>query len=97
MQEAAEMALTRGLARLNPDLEGALVALDPKTGQIKAMVGGRDYNKSQLNRVLTRSQPGSTFKPFLYAAAIDMGYTAGTTIVCEPVSFSQAGREDYVP
>ncbi|MDR9786796.1 MAG: penicillin-binding protein 1A [Peptococcaceae bacterium MAG4] len=97
MQEAAEKALTRGLARLNPDLEGALVALDPKTGQIKAMVGGRDYNKSQLNRVLTRSQPGSTFKPFLYAAAIDMGYTAGTTIVCEPVSFSQAGREDYVP
>jgi membrane peptidoglycan carboxypeptidase len=97
MQEAAEKALTRGLARLNPDLEGALVALDPKTGQIRAMVGGRDYNKSQLNRVLARSQPGSTFKPFLYTAAIDLGYTAGTTIVCEPVSFPQAGRDDYVP
>ena len=61
------------------------------------MVGGRDYNKSQLNRVLARSQPGSTFKPFLYTAAIDLGYTAGTTIVCEPVSFPQAGRDDYVP
>ncbi len=97
MQEAAEKALTRGLARLNPDLEGALVALDPKTGQIRAMVGGRDYNKSQLNRVLARSQPGSTFKPFLYTAAIDLGFTAGTTIVCEPVSFPQAGREDYMP
>ncbi|OPZ74681.1 MAG: Penicillin-binding protein 2D [Firmicutes bacterium ADurb.Bin456] len=97
MQEAAEKAMAGGLENLDPGLEGALVALDPKTGRIKAMVGGRDYAKSQLNRVFARSQPGSAFKPFLYAAAIDRGYTAGTTIVCEPVRFPQAGGEDYVP
>lgn len=97
MQEAAEKALARGLENKDPGLEGALVALDPKTGQIRAMVGGRDYVKSQLNRVLARSQPGSAFKPFLYTAAIDRGYTAGSTIVCEPVRFPQAGGEDYAP
>ncbi len=97
IQEAAEKAIAKGLSGMDPGLEGALIAIDPKTGQIKAMVGGRDYNKSQLNRALAKSQPGSTFKPFLYAAAIDRGYTAGTTITCEPVRYSQAGGTDYVP
>ncbi|MCL6561147.1 MAG: penicillin-binding protein, partial [Firmicutes bacterium] len=97
MQEAAEQALTQGLSGSDPQLNGALVAVDPKTGYIKAMVGGRDYGKSQLNRSLSKRQPGSAFKPFLYAAAIDHGYTAGTTITCEPVSFNQAGGGVYQP
>lgn len=97
MQEAAEKALTEGLNGSNPQLDGALVAIDPKTGQIKVMVGGKDYGRSQFNRSLSKSQPGSTFKPFLYAAAIDHGYTAGSTITCEPVSFPQAGGAPYQP
>ncbi len=54
-----------------PLAQVALVALDPTTGQVKAIVGGRDYGGSQLNRALAKRQPGSTFKPFVYAAAID--------------------------
>jgi len=91
MQEAAEKALSEVLKNTDPQLEGALVALDPKTGYIKAMVGGRDFVRSQFNRALAPSQPGSAFKPFLYAAAIERGYTAGTMITCEPVTFYQSG------
>ncbi len=54
-----------------PVAQAALVALDPRSGEVKAIVGGRDYGGSQLNRVLAKRQPGSTFKPFVYAAAID--------------------------
>ncbi len=54
-----------------PRAQAALVALDPRTGEVKAVVGGRDYGKSQLNRALAKRQPGSVFKPFVYAAAID--------------------------
>lgn len=54
-----------------PRAQAALVALDPRTGEIKAIVGGRDYGGSQLNRALAKRQPGSTFKPFVFAAAID--------------------------
>ena len=97
MQEAAEKALAQGLKGRDQELDGALVAIDPKNGQVKAMVGGKDYARSQLNRVLARFQPGSAFKPFLYAAAIDSGYTAGSTIICEPVSFLQTGGTRYEP
>jgi len=59
-----------------PRAQAALVALDPHTGEVKAIVGGRDYGESQLNRVLAKRQPGSVFKPFVYAAAIDTGLDA---------------------
>ena len=49
----------------------ALIALDPHTGEIRALVGGRDYGESQLNHAVARRQPGSAFKPFVYAAAFD--------------------------
>ncbi|MDD4239738.1 MAG: penicillin-binding transpeptidase domain-containing protein, partial [Desulfotomaculaceae bacterium] len=97
MQEAAEKAVSQGLKGSDQELDGALVAIDPKTGQVKAMVGGKDYARSQLNRAVARFQPGSAFKPFLYAAAIDSGYTPGSTITCEPVSFPQAGGAKYEP
>ncbi|MCI0548755.1 MAG: PBP1A family penicillin-binding protein [Candidatus Rokubacteria bacterium] len=82
LQRAAEAAVTRGLDRLETgraDLRGdqsdrlqaALVAIDPATGEIRAMVGGRDYRQSQFNRaVLAARQPGSAFKPFVYLAAL---------------------------
>ena len=54
-----------------PRAQAALVAMDPRTGEVKAIVGGRDYGGSQLNRALAERQPGSTFKPFAFAAAVD--------------------------
>src|SRR3981081_1763665 len=54
-----------------PQAQVALVALDPRTGEIKAVIGGRDYGQSQLNHALAHRQPGSVFKPFVYAAAFD--------------------------
>lgn len=97
MQEAAEKAITGGLSGFDQQLEGALVAIDPRTGDIKAMVGGRDFSRSQYNRALAGIQPGSAFKPFLYAAAIDSRYTAGSTVTCEPVIFKRPGEPSYQP
>jgi penicillin-binding protein 1A len=66
----------------SPDyLQGALVALDPVTGEVRAMVGGRDFDESQFDRATQgRRQAGSAFKPFVYAAAIEAGYTAATLL-----------------
>lgn len=96
VQEAAEKALVNGLNQMNPEINGAMVAIDPHTGYIKAMVGGRDFNASQYNRVLAVSQPGSAFKPFLYAAALDNGYTAASTLFCEPITY-WSGGQPYTP
>ena len=85
LQEAAVEAVRTGMAMVDervarqkrfrnvspPKAQVALVALDPATGEVKAIVGGRNYGLSQLNRVLASRQPGSTFKPFVYAAAVD--------------------------
>jgi penicillin-binding protein 1B len=81
----------------------ALVVLDPHTGWLKAMVGGRDYGRSQLNHVLAKRQPGSSFKPFVYAAALTSGVdgsqpliTPATTLNDEPTTF-QFGDMTYEP
>jgi penicillin-binding protein 1A len=72
-----------------PLVQGALLSLDPKTGYIKAMVGGRDFSESQFNRVLySRRQPGSAFKPLIYAAALEKGYTPSTILMDSPVEYS---------
>ncbi|MDR1990220.1 MAG: PBP1A family penicillin-binding protein [Acidobacteriaceae bacterium] len=77
LQASAEEAVTGGLARLGrPSLEAALVALDPRTGDVLAMVGGSDYARSTFNRaVRSRRQPGSAFKPMVYASALMHGYS----------------------
>ena len=76
----------------------ALVAIDPKTGQILAMVGSRDYFDPAIdgnfNAALAFRQPGSSFKPFVYAAALSKGYTRDTTIFDLPTQFSTACRPD---
>ncbi|MFZ5863387.1 MAG: penicillin-binding protein 1A [Nitrospirota bacterium] len=71
-----------------PVVEGALVALDPRTGAIRAMVGGYDFKRSEFNRAVSaRRQPGSAFKPFIYAAAIDRGWTPASILVDSPVIY----------
>lgn len=86
-----------------PQVQVALVALDPRTGEIKAVVGGRDYGQSQLNHVLAHRQPGSVFKPFVYAAAFDNAVdsvqpviTPATTVDDEPTTFEFDDKE-YTP
>ncbi|MFZ4763179.1 MAG: penicillin-binding protein 1A [Alphaproteobacteria bacterium] len=82
-----------------PQISGALVALDPHTGRVLALVGGLDFAHSQYNRATQAArQPGSSFKPFVYLAALDSGYTPSTLILDEPASFSQgAGMPLWKP
>jgi 1A family penicillin-binding protein len=77
VQDAAERAVELGIDRLRrPGLEAALVAVDPSTGDIIAMVGGADYLRSTFNRAIrSKRQPGSAFKPFVFAAALEKGYS----------------------
>ena len=81
----------------------AMVALDPGTGDVKALVGGRGYNQSQLNHVFARRQPGSSFKPFVYAAALNSGVdgslplvTPATVLADAPTTFDFSNRS-YAP
>jgi penicillin-binding protein 1B len=76
----------------------ALVALDPKTGNVLAMIGGRDYSQSQLNRATdAQRQPGSTFKPFVYAAALESGMSPLRTFRDAPQEFTYARKQKYRP
>ena len=81
-----------------PVVEGALVAIENRTGQIKAMVGGWDFNRSKFNRaVQAMRQLGSTFKPMVYTTAIDRGFTPVSIIVDEPVSYTSDIGQIYEP
>jgi penicillin-binding protein 1A len=82
-RKAVELALEQ-----DPELEGAFVALDPRDGAIKAMIGGYDFERSKFNRATqAKRQPGSAFKPFVYAAAFDRNLTPSTIIEDEPITF----------
>jgi penicillin-binding protein 1A len=98
VQLAAERAVEEGLARLGKrGLQAALVALDPETGDILAMVGGRNFNASPFNRaVRSRRQPGSAFKPFVYAAALDHGLSP-VTVLDDLHSVSAPGQQEWSP
>jgi penicillin-binding protein 1A len=77
-----------------PEAQSALVAVDPKDGAIVALVGGFDFFQSKFNRVVqARRQPGSGFKPFIYAAAFDKGYTPASVILDAPVVIDEEGKE----
>jgi penicillin-binding protein 1A len=81
-----------------PVLEGAVLAIENKTGQIKAMVGGWNFNRSKFNRaVQAYRQLGSTFKPIVYTAAIDRGFTPASILIDAPVSYPQANGQVYSP
>jgi len=88
-----------------PEAQVALVAIDPHTGELKALVGGRNYGMSQLDHVLAKRQPGSIFKPFVYATAMDTGVEGGAHILTpssmvldEPTTFwYEHGTRNYEP
>lgn len=94
MQKAAEAAIQKYLPA-NPGLQVSLLAMDPKTGEIKAMVGGRDYASSTYNRALAKRQPGSSFKPILYLTALDNGLTPSTMVKSEPTIFTYDQGKTY--
>jgi penicillin-binding protein 1B len=82
-----------------PDAQCALIALDPQTGQIKALIGGRNYGVSQLDHIMAHRQPGSSFKPFVYAAALNTAIdgaaqviTPVSTLTDEPTTFWYDGK-----
>jgi penicillin-binding protein 1A len=79
-----------------PIAEGALVCMEAETGYVKAMVGGRDFRVSQFNRAIqARRQPGSAFKPIIYAAALDKGYTPATVVIDSPIVFEDT-EQDFI-
>src|SRR5438132_815678 len=81
-----------------PQVEGALAAIDPYTGQVKAMVGGYDFRRSQFNRaVQAKRQPGSAFKPLIYACAIDHGYTPASIVLDAPIVLPDGNRPPWMP
>lgn len=83
-----------------PAVESALVAADPRTGAIRALVGGFDFNRNQFNHVIQAlRQPGSSFKPFIYSAALEKGFTAATVVNDAPLTFTaaQTGSEPWEP
>jgi penicillin-binding protein 1B len=113
LQRAAYQAVTHQTEKLDKifsrsvkkgqapaQVQGALVALDAHTGEVLAMVGGRSYDESQLNRATdARRQPGSAFKPFVYATALSSrSYTAASLISDTPQTFTfDGGRKEYKP
>ncbi|MFA4133496.1 MULTISPECIES: transglycosylase domain-containing protein [unclassified Brevibacillus] len=97
VQKKAEDIVASVLPKNNPNLQVALVAMDPATGYIKAMVGGRDYKVSQFNRVLGKRQPGSSFKPIMYLSALQNGYTPLTLMKSEPTVFTYDNNKQYIP
>ena len=113
LQALAQQVLTEGLARVDkmirrkdhPPVQGALIALEPGTGAVLALVGGRDYSQSQYNRATTaKRQPGSTFKPFVYLTAFEATFddpalppiTPATVVEDAPTVFLW-GRQEYAP
>jgi penicillin-binding protein 1A len=81
-----------------PLAQAALIALDPRTGEVKAMIGGYDFRRSQFNRAIqARRNPGSAFKPIIYAAALDKGMTAATIIEDSPIEYGLNSERTWKP
>ncbi|MGH9308084.1 MAG: transglycosylase domain-containing protein [Vicinamibacterales bacterium] len=98
LQALGERVVGDGLRRFGrPELQAALVALDPQTGDILALVGGRDFRQSQFNRaVRSRRQPGSAFKPLLFAAALEHGFSP-VSVLDGLATIAPQGPEEWAP
>ena len=99
MQQIAEQEVDQGIANAHEygANQGALVCLDPETGEIKAMVGGTDYKKSQVNYAVHGRQPGSSFKAVVYSAAINDGSVKEDTTVLDARTTFGTGHGSYTP
>lgn len=98
MQKLAEETI-KDTVNNSSDIQTGVVAMDPKTGYVRALIGGRNYDESPFNRATqAKRQPGSTIKPFLYYAAIMNGFTPSTEMKSEPTSFTyDDGKASYKP
>ena len=91
-QKALEDSANKNIT--NADIQMAGIVMDPQTGKVLALSGGRDYNKSQYNRAtMAKRQVGSTIKPFLYYSALENGFTPSTTFTSEKTTFSFSGNK----
>jgi penicillin-binding protein 1A len=109
LQAEAEQAVRTGLAKIearggkkkkgsSPPVQAALICIEPATGQVKAMVGGRDYAESQFNRAWQAlRQPGSAFKPVIYAAALDRGFSAADLLDDSPLTVAMDRKKNWSP
>ncbi len=114
LQQAAEHAIAEGIKVIDKQLAAghkhvatpqvALIALDPHTGEVKALCGGRDYASSQFNRILSKRPPGSVFKPFVYAAALNTAIAGGNAVLTpvstvddSPTTFAYDRNLTYAP
>jgi membrane carboxypeptidase/penicillin-binding protein len=97
MQKAADNGYNDGMKNRDPMLQAALVAVDAANGQIRALIGGRDFSVSTYNRVYSDRQPGSTFKPFMYSLAMESDFTPASMIKCEEVKYKLPDGSEYVP
>lgn len=96
-QRIADVAVARRAADIGRGVQGAMVALDPRNGDMRAIVGGRYYEKGNFNRAFSaKRQPGSAFKPFVYTAALQAGYTPASEVDDDPVSVVR-GRNVWTP
>ena len=94
----ADATFMEALRKLKSRLEAGFLAMDPETGAVKAWVGSRDYDLDQFDHVaVARRQPGSTFKPFVYASALEAGYRPNDELMDAPIEIRLAGGEVWQP
>ncbi|OPY89675.1 MAG: Penicillin-binding protein 2D [Syntrophus sp. PtaU1.Bin208] len=98
LQRQAEQFLREGVRKISPTLQGALLCLDPNTGDVLAVAGGVDFSSSAYNRAFyAKRQPGSAIKPFIYAAALEKRYTASSIWNDAPVTYTWGTNESWTP
>ncbi|WP_298267577.1 transglycosylase domain-containing protein [Geobacter sp.] len=97
LQKLAEKSLSEGVRRVSPQLQGALVSLDPATGDVLAAVGGADLAKGYDRAFLARRQPGSAIKPLIYAAALEKGVVASSLWDDTPVAYNRGNNQLWTP